>query len=112
MALQIVPVPVLNDNYVWLIHDAASGETAAVDPSVGPPVLEAAEGRGWQLTQVLNTHWHPDHTGGNQAIHDAGQRVRLAELHPEQFGHQVELADRDQTPVQRAHDHQDQREYV
>ena len=69
--LTVVPVPVLNDNYVWLIHDEDSGETAAIDPSVGPPVLEAAEARGWRLTQVLNTHWHPDHTGGNQAIHEA-----------------------------------------
>jgi len=69
--LTIVPVPVLSDNYVWLVHDEESGETAAVDPSVGPPVLAAAEDRGWRLTQVLNTHWHPDHTGGNQAIHEA-----------------------------------------
>ncbi len=69
--LRIEPVAVLNDNYVWLLHDPKSGETAAVDPSVGPPVLEAAEARGWRLTQVLNTHWHPDHTGGNQAIHGA-----------------------------------------
>ena len=67
----IVAVPVLRDNYVWLIHDADSGETAAVDPSVGPPVLEAAADLGWRITQVLNTHWHPDHTGGNQAIHEA-----------------------------------------
>jgi hydroxyacylglutathione hydrolase len=70
--LTIVPVPVLNDNYAWLLHDAETGETAVVDPSVGPPVLDAAAARGWRLTQVLNTHWHPDHTGGNQAIHDAG----------------------------------------
>ena len=69
--LTVVPVPVLSDNYVWLLHDEASGETAAVDPSVGQPVLEAAAARGWKLTQVLNTHWHPDHTGGNQAIHEA-----------------------------------------
>lgn len=69
--LEIVPVPVLRDNYVWLLHDAETGETAAVDPSVGPPVLEAAAARGWAITQVLNTHWHPDHTGGNQAIHEA-----------------------------------------
>jgi hydroxyacylglutathione hydrolase len=67
----VVPVPVLRDNYVWLIHHEESGETAAVDPSVGPPVLEAVAARGWTLTQVLNTHWHPDHTGGNQAIHEA-----------------------------------------
>jgi hydroxyacylglutathione hydrolase len=69
--LEIVPVPVLSDNYAWLIQDPASGETAVVDPSVGPPVLEAAKTRGWRLTQALNTHWHPDHTGGNQAIHEA-----------------------------------------
>ena len=66
--MEVVAVPVLTDNYVWLLHDTASGETAAVDPSVGPPVLAEVETRGWRLTQILNTHWHPDHTGGNQAI--------------------------------------------
>jgi hydroxyacylglutathione hydrolase len=70
-ALEIVPVPLLSDNYAWLIHDGQSRETAVVDPSVGQPVLEAAAARGWTLSQVLNTHWHPDHTGGNQAIHEA-----------------------------------------
>jgi len=71
MALEIVPIPVLNDNYVWLVHDPDSGETAAVDPSLGPPVLEAADARQWRITQLFNTHWHPDHTGGDQAIHEA-----------------------------------------
>ena len=66
--LEVAAVPVLTDNYVWLIHNAASGETAAVDPSVADPVLEAVAARGWNLTQVLNTHWHPDHTGGNERI--------------------------------------------
>ena len=66
--LEVAAVPVLSDNYVWLIHDPDSGETAAVDPSVSQPVLDAAKARGWALTQVLNTHWHPDHTGGNQGI--------------------------------------------
>jgi len=69
--MEIVAVPVLTDNYVWLIHNAESGETAAVDPSVADPVLEAAAARGWRLTQILNTHWHPDHTGGNQGIQAA-----------------------------------------
>src|SRR6201999_831987 len=69
--LEIVPVPVLRDNYVWLVHDPASGETVAVDPSVAEPVLAAAAGRGWALTQGWNTHWHPDHTGGNDAIRAA-----------------------------------------
>jgi hydroxyacylglutathione hydrolase len=69
--LEIVPVPVLSDNYVWLVHDPDSGETVAVDPSVADPVLAEAERRGWRITQVWNTHWHPDHTGGNDAIRDA-----------------------------------------
>jgi len=69
--LEIVPVPVLRDNYVWLVHDPASGETVAVDPSIADPVLEAAAARGWRISQVWNTHWHPDHTGGNDAIRAA-----------------------------------------
>ena len=69
--LSVSAVPVLSDNYVWLIHDAETGETAAVDPSIAAPVLAAAEARGLRITQVLNTHWHPDHTGGNDAIRDA-----------------------------------------
>ncbi|MEA3040074.1 MAG: hydroxyacylglutathione hydrolase [Sphingomonadales bacterium] len=69
--LEIVSVPVLSDNYVWLVHDADSGETVAVDPSVADPVLAEAEARGWRITQVWNTHWHPDHTGGNDSIRDA-----------------------------------------
>ena len=69
--LEIVPVAVLNDNYVWLMHDPESGETVAVDPSIAEPVLEAAAARGWTINQVWNTHWHPDHTGGNDAIRAA-----------------------------------------
>src|SRR3954452_25058215 len=70
-AMEIVAVPVLTDNYAWLVHNAESGETAVVDPSVADPVLEAAAARGWRLTQGPNTHWHPDHTGGNERIQAA-----------------------------------------
>lgn len=69
--LEIVRVPVLSDNYVWLIHDDESGETVVVDPGEAGPVLAAADARGWRIGQVWNTHWHPDHTAGNQAIKDA-----------------------------------------
>jgi hydroxyacylglutathione hydrolase len=71
MALEIVRIPVLSDNYVWLVHEPGSGETMAVDPAVADPVLAEAEKRGWQITQIWNTHWHPDHTGGNEAIRAA-----------------------------------------
>lgn len=67
-ALEIARVPALRDNYVWLIHDADSGETVAVDPSEADPVLAAADERGWRVGQIWNTHWHPDHTGGNAGV--------------------------------------------
>ncbi|AUW56737.1 hydroxyacylglutathione hydrolase [Sphingobium sp. SCG-1] len=68
MALEIARLPVLSDNYVWLMHDPDSRETVVIDPSVAEPVLEAAAERGWTITQIWNTHWHGDHTGGNAAI--------------------------------------------
>ena len=66
--IEIARIPVLSDNYVWLAHDPGSGETTAVDPAVAEPVLAEAERRGWRIGQIWNTHWHPDHTGGNAAI--------------------------------------------
>jgi hydroxyacylglutathione hydrolase len=66
--LKVSAVPVLSDNYVWLITNPDTGETAAVDPSVGDPVLDKVATEGLRLAQILNTHWHPDHTGGNQGI--------------------------------------------
>jgi hydroxyacylglutathione hydrolase len=74
--MQVVAVPAFSDNYLWLVHDAASGETAVVDPGDAAPILAEAERRGWTISQVWNTHWHPDHTGGNLAIKDAtGARI-------------------------------------
>ena len=75
MALTIVRVPVLSDNYAWLIHDPDTGETVAVDPGEAQPVLAGAAARGWTVTQVWTTHWHPDHTGGNAAMKAAGARI-------------------------------------
>ena len=69
--VEIVRIPALSDNYVWLVHDAASGETVVIDPAEAAPVLAEAEERGWRIGQIWNTHWHPDHTGGNAAIKDA-----------------------------------------
>ncbi|MES2444896.1 MAG: hydroxyacylglutathione hydrolase [Pseudomonadota bacterium] len=67
-SLEIVRIPALSDNYIWLVHDAGSGETMVVDPAVAEPVLAEADRRGWPITAIWNTHWHPDHTGGNAGI--------------------------------------------
>jgi len=66
--MEIVAVPAFTDNYIWLVHDVPSGETAVVDPGDAAPALAEAATRGWTITQVWNTHWHPDHTGGNGAV--------------------------------------------
>jgi hydroxyacylglutathione hydrolase len=68
MAIEVARIPVLSDNYVWLVHEPESGETTVIDPAVADPVLAEAAKHGWQITQIWNTHWHPDHTGGNGAI--------------------------------------------
>jgi hydroxyacylglutathione hydrolase len=76
-AWEILQLPVLTDNYIYLLHDAASGATAVVDPAEAAPVLAAAEQRGWRISHVLNTHHHGDHVGGNLAIKQAHGAVIL-----------------------------------
>jgi hydroxyacylglutathione hydrolase len=66
--LEVACVPVLHDNYVWLVHDPVTSETLAIDPAVAEPVLAAAAERHWHISQIWNTHWHGDHIGGNAGI--------------------------------------------
>ena len=66
--LQIHQFPCLSDNYGYLIHDPESGETACIDTPDAEVYLREAEAKGWRITQIWNTHWHPDHAGGNEAI--------------------------------------------
>ena len=67
----VIPIPALSDNYIWMFRDPASGSVAVVDPGQDAPALAAAAERGWAITHILNTHWHPDHTGGNAGINAA-----------------------------------------
>lgn len=74
--LEVVRVPVLRDNYAWLLHDDVSGRTAALDPGEAQPLLDAAAARGWTIDAVWLTHWHGDHIDGAAAIKAAtGARV-------------------------------------
>ncbi len=63
--LVIEQIPVLSDNYVYLVHEPDANLTAVVDPAVTEPVVAALTVHGWRLTHILNTHHHPDHVGGN-----------------------------------------------
>ncbi|MXP24887.1 hydroxyacylglutathione hydrolase [Altererythrobacter indicus] len=66
--LTIHQFPCLSDNYGFLLHDNASGETVCIDTPDANAYLREAKAKGWAITQIWNTHWHPDHAGGNEAI--------------------------------------------
>lgn len=74
--MEIVAVPALSDNYIWLLHDGETGHTAVVDPGDGEAALAGAAARGWTIDQLLITHWHPDHTAGiPQVVQATGAKV-------------------------------------
>jgi hydroxyacylglutathione hydrolase len=68
MPLQVHQFPCLSDNYGFLIRDQATGQTACIDTPDADAILRELKTLGWTLTHILNTHWHPDHAGGNAAI--------------------------------------------
>jgi hydroxyacylglutathione hydrolase len=91
---EVVPVPAFADNYMWLVHDADSGETAIVDPGEAEPALAEARRRGWTIGQAWNTHKHWDHTNGNLPLKAAtGATISGPAEAP---GHDVTLADGDE----------------
>jgi len=68
MPLEVHQFACLDDNYGYLLHDPASGETACIDTPDADAYLTEAAAKGWTITQIWNTHWHADHAGGNAAI--------------------------------------------
>ncbi|MBA0764568.1 hypothetical protein Gotri_013909 [Gossypium trilobum] len=67
-SLQIELVPCLRDNYAYLLHDVDTGTVGVVDPSIAMPIIDALSRKNWNLTYILNTHHHHDHTGGNAEL--------------------------------------------
>ncbi|MDX5384132.1 MAG: hydroxyacylglutathione hydrolase [Rhodobacterales bacterium] len=68
MPLEIVTIPCLKDNYAFLAHDKATGQTAVVDVPEAAPIVAALKQRGWTLSHVLLTHHHWDHVDGLAAL--------------------------------------------
>lgn len=66
--MKIIPLPAFADNYLWLVHDGR--RALVVDPGDAQPVLDTLQWTGLQLTAILVTHHHADHTGGVQALRD------------------------------------------
>jgi hydroxyacylglutathione hydrolase len=74
--MRIVPVPVLLDNYAYLVI-ADSGAAAVVDPSEAKPVLDTVEREQARLEAIWNTHHHWDHVGGNRDLLLANPRLKV-----------------------------------
>ncbi|MDB2414620.1 hydroxyacylglutathione hydrolase [Rickettsiales bacterium] len=66
--LKVMQIPVLTDNYIYLIHEEDKNITAVIDPAEAKPVLEELKNQGWNLDYILNTHHHYDHIGGNKQL--------------------------------------------
>ena len=68
MPLTVRQFPCLSDNYGFLARDEASGKTACIDTPDASAILRELDVLGWKLDLILNTHWHPDHAGGNAEV--------------------------------------------
>ena len=77
MALQVKPVPCLQDNYLWLLRENATGAVAICDPGEAGPAIAAVEAWGGQLDQILLTHHHADHIGGVAALKARFPRAKV-----------------------------------
>jgi hydroxyacylglutathione hydrolase len=68
MPLTVHQFPCLSDNYGFLVRDEASGLAACIDTPEAGAILRELKSLGWSLALILNTHWHPDHAGGNAEV--------------------------------------------
>src|SRR5262245_33394208 len=68
MPLTVRQFPCLSDNSAFLVRYEPSGKTACIDTPEAKAVLTELKSAGWGLDFIFNTHWHPDHAGGNAEI--------------------------------------------
>lgn len=96
--LEVTPIPVLQDNYTWLLHRAQSDRAIVVDPGEAAPVAKALEGFGLKLDGILITHHHGDHvagvgelTGNGIPVYGPADSTIPHLTHPVREGDQIEL---------------------
>lgn len=98
MALTLLTIPCLSDNYAYLLHDPATGDTALIDAPEAGPILAALDARGWPLGQILITHHHADHI---QAVPELVEKTGARVLGAQADAHRLPPLDRALNPGDR-----------
>ena len=68
--LKIYVINALSDNYVYLLRNDKKKITSVIDPGEADPVIEFLNKKKWHLNEIINTHHHHDHIGGNNELLD------------------------------------------
>jgi len=78
MPLELVTIPCRTDNYAYLLHDTATGQTALIDAPEAGPIRAALDARGWRLSDLLITHHHDDHISAVAALRGSARVIGAA----------------------------------
>lgn len=98
--IQIDALPAFTDNYIWLLQDNASKRCAVVDPGDAAPVLAwLGNHPGWELSDILITHHHADHTGGVAELKDLTGAKVYGPANEKIPARDVALSDHDEVTV-------------
>ncbi|WP_179187834.1 hydroxyacylglutathione hydrolase [Kiloniella majae] len=88
--LDVRQIPILSDNYSYLIKDTETNAVAVIDPGVSDPILEKADEFGWQITDIILTHHHYDHIDG---LADIKQKTNAKVTGPKRDQHRIDGMD-------------------
>ena len=99
---QVYRIPAFNDNYIWMLHNPLTKALAVIDPGEAEPVLAALKEHNLTPTEIVNTHHHGDHIGGNEVLRErfdipvmapASEESRIANITtPVRHGDRVTIA--------------------
>ena len=76
--LEIFTINALSDNYVYLLRNKEKKITSVIDPGEAEPVIEILNSKNWHLDEIINTHHHHDHIGGNNKLLDVYKSKLIA----------------------------------
>ena len=76
--LEIFVINALLDNYIYLLRNEHKNITSVIDPGESEPVLEFLNNKNWHLDEIINTHHHHDHIGGNKKLLDVYKSKLIA----------------------------------